>query len=108
MDVRNWCSSGTRTVRLGLYYDELGSVNSTTSTSSGSNKSMWKLLWRKFMKEKRKMFESPVHLQVPYDADTYLQNFDQGLMWDEPDSLSRSFSVRFADPSRIFLNKGVM
>ena len=44
--------------------------------------------------------DSPVH--VPYDPYTYSQNFDPGLATD-PDNVSRSFSARFAVPSRIFL-----
>ena len=42
-------------------------------------------------------------VHVPgYDPYTYAQNFDQGLMWnDEPDSLARSFSMRFAAPTRL-------
>ncbi|KAF2286930.1 hypothetical protein GH714_035619 [Hevea brasiliensis] len=38
-----------------------------------------------------------------YDADEYSQNFDEGTGWAEPDNLSRSFSARFADPSRILI-----
>ncbi|KAK9269419.1 hypothetical protein L1049_001192 [Liquidambar formosana] len=105
MDIRNWCSSGTETIQLGRRcYNEI------ESTSPRSNKQMWKVLWRKLKKEKRKFFESSVHVQqVPYDAYTYSQNFDQGSVWDEPDNLSRSFSARFADPSRVvFLKKGIV
>lgn len=52
------------------------------------------------------MLEGPPNsVQIPYDVYTYSQNFDQGFARDEPDNLSRSFSVRFADPSRIFLRK---
>ncbi|CAN0907018.1 hypothetical protein LINGRAHAP2_LOCUS24575 [Linum grandiflorum] len=37
-----------------------------------------------------------------YDADDYSKNFDQGMGWDDSDDyLPRSFSARFADPSRI-------
>ncbi|KAI4376624.1 hypothetical protein MLD38_014366 [Melastoma candidum] len=34
-----------------------------------------------------------------YDSYTYSQNFDQGVARDEPENISRSFSVRFADPA---------
>jgi len=42
-------------------------------------------------------------VHVPgYDPYTYAQNFDQGLMWDdEADILARSFSMRFAAPTRL-------
>ncbi|KAG8045888.1 hypothetical protein GUJ93_ZPchr0008g11997 [Zizania palustris] len=37
----------------------------------------------------------------PYDAYSYAQNFDDGAAWVEPENLSRSFSARFAVPSRV-------
>ena len=37
-----------------------------------------------------------------YDSDSYAQNFDDGEAWVEPENLSRSFSARFAVPSRVF------
>lgn len=43
-------------------------------------------------------------MRFSYDPFTYSQNFDQGLNWESADSddLSRSFSARFAVPTRIF------
>ncbi|KAK6248515.1 hypothetical protein QUC31_020080 [Theobroma cacao] len=105
MDLRNWCNSGCKTGCLGLVYHEIEPVNSS-STTTGSNKLKWKVLWMKFKKEKRKICESPA--QVPYDPYTYSQNFDQGFAWDDPDNLSRSFSMRFADPSSVFLRKAAV
>lgn len=49
-----------------------------------------------------------VNIPKYYDEYTYSQNFDEGLVWDEVDSISRSFSVRFADPTIIFFKKGDM
>ncbi|KAK8660561.1 hypothetical protein V6N13_051483 [Hibiscus sabdariffa] len=92
MDIRNWCSSGCKTACSGRGYHEIG-----------SNKLKLKELWMKLKKEKRKIFESPA--RVPYDPHTYSQNFDHGFTWDEPDNLSRSFSMRFANPSRVFLRQ---
>ncbi|XP_068651528.1 uncharacterized protein [Aristolochia californica] len=66
-----------------------------------SNAPRWHVLWRKIMKEKRRIFHSSSQFQVPYDSYTYSQNFDQGSDYVEPDNLSRSFSARFADPSRV-------
>lgn len=86
-------------------YHEIGlPVNSSSVPSTKLN---WKLLWMKLKKEKRKIFESdhPVQPHVPYNPYTYSQNFDQGFAWDEPDNLSRSFSMRFADPSSVFIRK---
>ncbi|OMO86836.1 hypothetical protein CCACVL1_09438 [Corchorus capsularis] len=113
MDIRNWCNSGCKTVSLGQGYHEVGAavVDSPSSSASaaigsGSNKLNWKVIWMKIKKEKRKMFESPA--QVPYDPYTYSQNFDQGFAWDEPDSLSRSFSMRLAHPSSVFIRKAAV
>ncbi|KAM6585823.1 hypothetical protein CsatB_012825 [Cannabis sativa] len=68
--------------------------------------SRWKMLWTKIMKEKKKFFEctsssSSSQVHVPYDFYTYSQNFDQGPA-TYPENVSRSFSARFAVPSRIF------
>ncbi|KAE9462799.1 hypothetical protein C3L33_05290, partial [Rhododendron williamsianum] len=85
-----------------------------SATTGGSRRPLWKLLWRKLFKEKiRKTmleYSNSLHLKgVPkYDEYTYSQNFDEGLVWDEIDGLSRSFSVRFADPTIIFFKKGDM
>ncbi|KAM7509497.1 hypothetical protein LguiA_019950 [Lonicera macranthoides] len=103
MDIRSWCNSGTRTFQSGRFYEELAPATTQATTRPG--RPAWKLLWKKFKKEKKKMFESSVHGQVPYDEYTYSQNFDHGPSWDEPENLSRSFSARFADPSMIFVKK---
>lgn len=68
------------------------------------------MLWVKLKKEMKKLFgsaSSPLQ-QVPYDPYTYSQNFDQGTALDDPDNLSRSFSVRFADPCRLLAKKKVV
>ncbi|KAI5320450.1 hypothetical protein PRUPE_7G229300 [Prunus persica] len=113
MDIRNWCSSGSsKTIHLGgRHYDEIDCMRLRSDSGSRSNKLRWKVLWVKLKKEKRKIFESPAPVQVSYDPYTYSQNFDQGCALDELDEyddLSRSFSMRFADPSNIFLKKESM
>lgn len=63
------------------------------------------------LKKKRGRFSSLQPVQVSYDPYTYSKNFDQGYAFDkldEYDDLSRSFSVRFADPSNIFLQKELL
>ncbi|KAH7850321.1 hypothetical protein Vadar_030996 [Vaccinium darrowii] len=117
MEIKNWRRNfGTRSTRLGRGYYQLQAAAETSAaatTGGGSRwRPVWKFLWRKLLKEKRKMMieysSNSVHLKggVPnYDEYTYSQNFDKGLVWDEPDSLSKSFSVRFADPTRIFIFK---
>ncbi|CAK8574732.1 unnamed protein product [Lathyrus sativus] len=59
-----------------------------------------KTLWRKIKREKkRKNFRSSSHVFL-YDPSSYLQNFDDGYSTD-PEYVSRSFSARFAAPSKI-------
>ncbi|CAO2185937.1 unnamed protein product [Urochloa humidicola] len=67
-------------------------------------------LWRRIMREKKRILlcstgcvpaaAAPPHRE-PYDAYSYAQNFDDGAAWVEPENLSRSFSARFAVPSRV-------
>ncbi|XAR53321.1 hypothetical protein NMG60_11021842 [Bertholletia excelsa] len=95
MDVRNWCSSG---------YEELEQVKFPVAPRS--RRPMWKVLWTKLMNEKRKMSEPPVPVKAPYDEYSYSQNFDQGMVMDEADVISRTFSVRFSDPSRVLFKEG--
>jgi hypothetical protein len=102
MDIRKWSGSGRRTIQLGEYYEEVESARARLPSARSNKLMRWKVLWMKLKKERRRMFDSPAPIQIPYDPYTYSQNFDQGSAWDEPDILSRSFSARFADPSRIF------
>ncbi|CAK9329361.1 unnamed protein product [Citrullus colocynthis] len=96
---------GRRTIRLGDW--------------RGGNKqpNMWKALWRKLRREKRKILElsqtttsfySSGPKLIPYDPLSYSQNFDQSTAAEELDNLSRSFSARFAladVASTIFLHQ---
>ncbi|XP_020097002.1 uncharacterized protein LOC109716097 [Ananas comosus] len=89
---------------LGYYHPSSSSSSSGRSSSSSSGrKAVLRGLWRRIMKEKRRVLlcapQRPPH--VPYDASTYAQNFDEGAAWGEPENLSRSFSARFAVPSRV-------
>lgn len=76
---------------------------SLTHLITGSKLPSWRILWKKIRGKKRRVSRwSSCSFRVPYDAFTYAQNFDQGSTWADPDALSRSFSARFAVPSRIF------
>jgi hypothetical protein len=65
-------------------------------------------LWRRIVREKKRILlcstgcvpAAALHRE-PYDAYSYAQNFDEGTAWVEPENLSRSFSARFAVPSRV-------
>ncbi|XP_027357397.1 uncharacterized protein LOC113866798 [Abrus precatorius] len=109
MDIKNCCQSCKKNIIQSRCCDEIERGNSISANRS--SKMRWRVLWMKFKKEKKKLFEySASPLQVPYDPYTYSQNFDQGTSKFEPDNLSRSFSVRFADPStsRIIVKKRVI
>ncbi|KAL5783237.1 hypothetical protein ACOSP7_008266 [Xanthoceras sorbifolium] len=84
-----WRSSSMKTIQLG-------------KSSSPSN-SRWRMIWNKIIKrERRKVSQSPGGTwQASYEPDEYSQNFDHGMGWTEPDNLYRSFSARYANPSRI-------
>jgi len=104
-----WCTSGSRNMKsyAESRYDRIGSFKALVSAESKTPR--WRLLWRKMVKTKRKVFDSSSSAQVylTYDPYTYSQNFDDGLVMSHPDDSSRSFSARFAVPSRIF-EKGEM
>ncbi|KAK1259830.1 hypothetical protein QJS04_geneDACA005478 [Acorus gramineus] len=82
-------------------------------SSSSNVVSLWRSLWGKLSREKKKRrrsssfgFDRSRSVRVGYDPFTYAQNFDDGPAWLEPEYLSRSFSARFADPSRILSSLG--
>ncbi|CAK7356667.1 unnamed protein product [Dovyalis caffra] len=103
-----WCNSGSRNMNSYAKsgYDRIGSFKALFRTESKTPR--WRLLWRKMLKEKRKIFDCSSSAQVyhTYDPYTYSQNFDHGLVMSNPDDSSRSFSARFAVPSRIFEKGG--
>ncbi|KAM7256195.1 hypothetical protein ACFE04_011936 [Oxalis oulophora] len=89
--------------------------------SNGNNNSKlarWQIFWGKIKREKDRFFhptkqhtnttemKQHVHVHVSnYNRNEYTQNFDQGPSWYDPDSLTRSFSTRFSDPTRINLQR---
>lgn len=99
------------TVRLGRSYTTNPHRRNYWPAGFGGNNNnptVWQMLWRKIRfrrdnnTKKKKLSSSCAAMEGIYDIDTYSKNFDQGLSWMEPDNLCRSFSSRFADPSRIF------
>lgn len=61
----------------------------------------WTTFWRKIKREKRRLFSASPAVHAQYDPNSYSQNFDDGYS-NDPDNVSRSFSARFAVPSKIF------
>ncbi|KAH7858300.1 hypothetical protein Vadar_022158 [Vaccinium darrowii] len=103
MDVGSWCNSGH--IHAGYSRTFLAS---NLPVSSGSKVPIWRLLWRRIKKVKKIFFihTSSTNQNFSYNPYTYAQNFDEGLMLENLDDLSRSFSARFAVPSRIFQKSG--
>ncbi|KAJ1396381.1 hypothetical protein SESBI_32600 [Sesbania bispinosa] len=102
MDVKkHWFSS--RSVRFGRSYTKPHNWSNLGSSYDGT-KTVWQMLWRKLRRDKKKVFT----VESVYDTETYSMNFDQGTGWMEPDNLPRSFSARFADPSRILPPKHLL
>ena len=97
MDIKYCCSSGNESI-----ISDCHGLSSLNFLASGSRAHRWRMLWRRIKREKKKLFNYPTPVHAPYDPYTYSQNFDQGLTWADPDNASRSFSARFAVPSRIF------
>lgn len=88
-----WRKSGGENIQLGRSY----SLRNYKDMNS-----RWRTLWRTIKGEKKKVFHSPI---TTYDPDEYSQNFDEGKASAEPDNLYRSFSVRYAKPSRFLQQK---
>ncbi|KAL4563947.1 hypothetical protein LXL04_027996 [Taraxacum kok-saghyz] len=96
MDIKMWRSLTVKPDR----------VREMTGESSGSSKSVCKVIWKKFTREKKKflMRLPSKHVRVSYDEYNYAQNFDQGSEWrNEIDILSRSFSVQYTNRPSIII-----
>ncbi|KAH6835863.1 hypothetical protein C2S53_012545 [Perilla frutescens var. hirtella] len=85
----SWKNSGSKSIRLGQ-----------TDYEYSSSNHKWLTLWRRIRRSKKKTSESAFAAQKAYDPQSYLQNFDEGSSTIEPDNLYRSFSARYANPSR--------
>ncbi|GAB4837370.1 hypothetical protein Ancab_002247 [Ancistrocladus abbreviatus] len=102
MGIKNWSNSRSQSIRLGRSCSRREDVNPRPK---------WKMIWRIIKKETDKIFGSSTHptaTPLSYDPDAYSRNFDEGCGLSEPEYLSRSFSARFADPSRIDRKNGLM
>ncbi|KAL1552436.1 hypothetical protein AAHA92_13231 [Salvia divinorum] len=89
--MSNWKSSRSKSMKMGQ--------NSYSYSWSSNHK--WLTLWRRIKgKKNKKNSESPFATRKTYDPQSYMQNFDEGSATVEPDNLYRSFSARYANPSR--------
>ena len=93
-------SSYRETIVLGRYSKSCREQKQQVRRSIEERRSpKWKVLLRKL-----KLLPSPRFRKVTaYELDDYSLNFDQGPGWhdhDEPENLARSFSSRFADPTK--------
>ncbi|CAI9093477.1 OLC1v1028984C1 [Oldenlandia corymbosa var. corymbosa] len=93
MSIGGWSNSRCSSVRLGGRQANLN--------AEYENKPKWLKFWRKIRRKKKKSGGNKSSSATPYDPESYMQNFDEGSgQMDGPDYLFRSFSARYADPSR--------
>lgn len=103
MSLENYNCLSTRNHSILSSYERLGydPIVCVNEFMSRMKIASLKTLWRKIKREKkRRIFRSSSPVFI-YDPNSYLQNFDDGYSTD-PDNVSRSFSARFAAPSKIF------
>ncbi|KAL1532481.1 hypothetical protein AAHA92_32487 [Salvia divinorum] len=93
--ISKWKSSRSKSMKLGQ----------NAYSSSSDHKCL--MLWQKIKRGNKKSSESPFATQRTYDPHSYMQNFDEGSATVEPDgdNLHRSFSARYANPSRFDPNE---
>ncbi|KAL8216583.1 hypothetical protein R6Q57_023420 [Mikania cordata] len=93
MDIGTWHKSRSCSLQLGRNY--------SLKESSFRSEPKWKSFWRKIMKNKKKINKKEMMCFVySYNLKEYMQNFDDGFERGNDDVLCRSFSARFANPSR--------
>ncbi|CAN4086783.1 unnamed protein product [Withania somnifera] len=104
MELGSWCDSDAGNIFWRRSYEYHPFVSYKLPANSRSSKRpIWRFLWRKIRKEKRRVSDCSSSMRFTYDPHTYSQNFDdQSSVFAADDELSRSFSARFAVPSRIF------
>ena len=91
----NWKSSRSKSMKPGK--------NDYEYSYSWSSNHKWLTLWRRSKgKKNKKSSESPFATQKTYAPQSYMQNFDEG---SDSDNLYRSFSARYANPSRFDPNE---
>ncbi|KAJ7962980.1 5-methyltetrahydropteroyltriglutamate--homocysteine methyltransferase [Quillaja saponaria] len=108
MNIENlYCQSNSNSIHCQCYQKiGFGSIMFVYEFASGLKIPSLRTLWRKLMNEKKRLFDSSTPFHVPYNPSSYSRNFDDGS-WIDPDNVSRSFSARFAVPSRVFEKNGL-
>ncbi|KAL8232391.1 hypothetical protein R6Q57_002169 [Mikania cordata] len=98
-----WCHSGYKN-RIQQQLKINNRVFITLCINISIQAPVWPMLRRKVKKENKKANRVSCSTQYSYDPCEYAKNFDQGLMMNDQDDLSRSFSARFAVPTTVFRN----
>lgn len=93
-----------KSVKVGKNYMQIReSCDGSSSPSCSSPR--WLAFWRRIKRHKKKISNnssSSSSSSWVYDEETYMKNFDEGSEGRvEPDDLYRSFSARYAHPSRM-------
>ncbi|KAK1436091.1 hypothetical protein QVD17_01866 [Tagetes erecta] len=91
MDIGTWHKSRSYSIQLGR--------NCSKKESKFQSEPKWKSFWRKIMKKNNNKRKTACFV-YSYDHEDYMQNFDEGFTRGNVDVLCRSFSARFANPSR--------
>lgn len=78
MSLQNCHCLGTRNSRDHASYMRLGKkpIHCMSEFMSRLKMPSWKVLWRKIKREKKKRLLCSSSVHVPYDLETYSQNFD--------------------------------
>ncbi|KAF3657719.1 putative G-type lectin S-receptor-like serine/threonine-protein kinase-like [Capsicum annuum] len=104
MEICSWCHSDNGNISCDDSDPFVSSYKSPVN-----RRRIWRYLWSKISKEKRRVFDCSNSMRFTYDPHSYSQNFDdQNSVFADDDELSRSFSARFAVPSRIFPKNDLM
>jgi len=121
-EVKDWKKLEYDSLKMDLKKQRFGSSNSTTQTIRlgrsytkphyqsyhDGTKPVWQKVWKKLKRDKKKIFGSTPTIEGIYDEESYSMNFDKGSGWMESDNLPRSFSSRYADPSRILTRRHLL
>ncbi|RHN58631.1 hypothetical protein MtrunA17_Chr4g0004441 [Medicago truncatula] len=107
MDLENCNCLGSRNNCIWSTYERIGNdpIVCVNEFMARMKISSLKNLWKKIKKEKKRRIFTSSSPVFQYDSSSYLQNFDDGCYFTDPDDFSRSFTARFAAPPSKTLQK---